>query len=135
MNFHSPFCSLRFTKTEFRCLFEVRTRALSSLDSYTLLRTSRFDGRTIRVDKASDNGPRGGGGFNRGGHGGGGYNRGGYGGPMSYGGPPPGPGYPMGQPNVYPPVAYGRGYPAPQQGYGAPPQGLTRTLGKYFTEY
>ncbi|KAJ6788090.1 hypothetical protein PWT90_10785 [Aphanocladium album] len=82
---------------------------------------SRFDGRTIRVDKASDNGPRGGGGFGRGGHGG--YGRGGYGGQMQYGGPPPGGGYPMGQPNVYPPVAYGRGYPVPPQGYAPPPQG------------
>ncbi|KAM0743148.1 hypothetical protein ACQRIT_003325 [Beauveria bassiana] len=81
-----------------------------------------FDGRTIRVDKASDNGPRGGGGFGRGGHGG--YGRGGYGGgPPQYGGPPQGGGYPMGQPNVYPPVAYGRGYPAAPQGYAPPPQG------------
>jgi len=37
-----------------------------------------FDGRTIRVDKASERGSGGGGGgFNRGGGGGGGYNRGG----------------------------------------------------------
>ncbi|OAQ96580.1 hypothetical protein LLEC1_05949, partial [Akanthomyces lecanii] len=85
----------------------------------------RFDGRTIRVDKASDNGPRGGGGGGGGyGRGGGGYGRGGYGGgPPHYGGPPQGGGYPMGQQNVYPPVAYGRGYPAPQQGYAPPPQG------------
>ncbi|KAF6839902.1 RNA recognition domain-containing protein [Colletotrichum plurivorum] len=73
-----------------------------------------FDGRTIRVDKASDNGPRGGG-F-RGGFGGG---RGGYGAPpMQYGGQPGG--YPV--PNMYQQPAYGRGYP-PQQPYGAaPPQ-------------
>ncbi|OAA82587.1 glycine-rich RNA-binding protein [Akanthomyces lecanii RCEF 1005] len=84
---------------------------------------SRFDGRTIRVDKASDNGPRGGGGGGYG-RGQGGYGRGGYGGgPPQYGGPPQGGGYPMGQQNVYPPVAYGRGYPAPQQGYAPPPQG------------
>ncbi|KAI8153301.1 hypothetical protein K4K61_002158 [Colletotrichum sp. SAR11_59] len=76
-----------------------------------------FDGRTIRVDKASDNGPRGGG-F-RGGFGGGG-GRGGYGAPpMPYGGAPGG--YPVGVPNMYQQPAYGRGYP-PQQQYGAPPQ-------------
>ncbi|KAK2778212.1 glycine-rich RNA-binding protein [Colletotrichum kahawae] len=78
-----------------------------------------FDGRTIRVDKASDNGPRGGG-F-RGGFGGGGGGRGGYGAPpMPYGGAPGG--YPVGVPNMYQQQpAYGRGYP-PQQQYGAPPQ-------------
>ncbi|OLN95920.1 Cold-inducible RNA-binding protein [Colletotrichum chlorophyti] len=76
-----------------------------------------FDGRTIRVDKASDNGPRGGGGF-RGGFGGG---RGGYGAPPApYGAPG---GYPVGVPNanVYQP-AYGRGYPQQQPYGGAPPQ-------------
>lgn len=74
-----------------------------------------FDGRTIRVDKASDNGPRSNAG--RGvtpqyvGRGGGG----GYGAPqMSYGAPQ---GYPM----QMPPQVYGRGYP--QQPYGVPPQG------------
>ncbi|GKT40110.1 cold-inducible RNA-binding protein [Colletotrichum spaethianum] len=81
-----------------------------------------FDGRTIRVDKASDNGPRGGGGGGgfRGGFGGG---RGGYGGapPVPYGAAPGG--YPVGVPNMYQQQqpAYGRGYP-PQQPYGAPPQ-------------
>jgi RNA recognition motif-containing protein len=48
-----------------------------------LLTASRFDGRTIRVDKASDRGGGGGGGGygGRGGGGGGGYNQGGgYGG-------------------------------------------------------
>ncbi|KAK6213977.1 RNA recognition domain-containing protein [Colletotrichum tabaci] len=81
-----------------------------------------FDGRTIRVDKASDNGPRGGGGggFRGGGFGGG---RGGYGGapPAPYGAAPGG--YPVGVPNMYQQQqpAYGRGYP-PQQPYGAPPQ-------------
>lgn len=84
-----------------------------------------FDGRAIRVDKASDNGPRGGFG-GRGGYGGG---RGGYGGggggQAPYGAPGPAPGYPMGgQPNMYAaPMPYGRGYPQPQPGYGAPPQG------------
>ncbi|TDZ30516.1 Cold-inducible RNA-binding protein [Colletotrichum sidae] len=76
-----------------------------------------FDGRTIRVDKASDNGPRGGGGGGfRGGYGGG---RGGYGAPpvQQYGGAPGG--YPA--PNMYQQPVYGRGYP--QQPYGgAPPQ-------------
>ncbi|KAM0305686.1 hypothetical protein ACHAPM_002071 [Fusarium culmorum] len=78
-----------------------------------------FDGRNIRVDKASDNGPRGG--FGRGGGGGGGYGRN-FGGPMPYGMGPPGPGYQMPAPNMYAPMPYGRGYP-PQQGYGGPPQG------------
>ncbi|KAL0936501.1 glycine-rich RNA-binding protein (cold response protein 2) [Colletotrichum truncatum] len=82
-----------------------------------LLPLPAFDGRTIRVDKASDNGPRGGGGgFGRGGFGGG---RGGYGAPpMPYGGAPGG--YPVGVPNMYQQPAYGRGYP-PQQPYGAAP--------------
>ncbi|PTD13424.1 Glycine-rich RNA-binding protein 4, mitochondrial [Fusarium culmorum] len=75
-----------------------------------------FDGRNIRVDKASDNGPRGG--FGRGGGGGGGYGRN-FGGPMPYGMGPPGPGYQMPAPNMYAPMPYGRGYP-PQQGYGGP---------------
>ncbi|KAF5669240.1 glycine-rich RNA-binding protein [Fusarium heterosporum] len=79
-----------------------------------------FDGRTIRVDKASDNGPRGGGGFGRGG---GGYGRGGFGGPAPYGMGHPGPGYQMPAPNMYVSMPYGRGYP-PQQGYGGPPQGF-----------
>lgn len=83
-----------------------------------------FDGRAIRVDKASDNGPRGGG---RGGGGGGFGGRGGYNGaPMQYGAPQQG-GYPMnGSHNMYQqqPMQYGRGgYPQP--GYGAaPPQGF-----------
>ncbi|KAI1018895.1 hypothetical protein LB505_002849 [Fusarium chuoi] len=78
---------------------------------------SRFDGRTIRVDKASDNGPRGG--FGRGG----GYGRG-FGGPAPYGMAPPGHGYQVPAPNMYAPMPYGRGYPPPQQAYGAPPQGF-----------
>lgn len=84
----------------------------------------RFDGRNIRVDKASDNGPRGG--FGRGGGGGGGgYGRN-FGGPMPYGMGPPGPGYQMPAPNMYAPMPYGRGYP-PQQGYGGPHQGMATT--------
>ncbi|WYZ42915.1 hypothetical protein EsH8_VI_000614 [Colletotrichum jinshuiense] len=81
-----------------------------------------FDGRTIRVDKASDNGPRGGGGGGfRGGFGGG---RGGYGAPQAPYGAAPG-GYPVGVPNMYQQPAYGRGYPQQQQQQpygGAPPQ-------------
>lgn len=92
----------------------------------------RFDGRTIRVDKASDNGPRGGGGFGRGG---GGYGRGGFGGPAPYGMGHPGPGYQMPAPNMYAPMPYGRGYP-PQQGYGGPPQGMMRIeFGRCFTPW
>lgn len=69
----------------------------------------RFDGRTIRVDKASDTGPRGGGG-GRGGGGYGGRGGGGYGppsggAPMHYGAPPQ---QQYGMQNPY----------APQQGYG-----------------
>lgn len=75
----------------------------------------RFDGRTIRVDKASDSGPRGGGG--RGGGGGGYMGRGGYGAPAMGYAPPQG--YPMQGMNM-PPQAYGRGGYAPQAQYGAP---------------
>ncbi|ROT39864.1 hypothetical protein SODALDRAFT_139730 [Sodiomyces alkalinus F11] len=84
-----------------------------------------FDGRQIRVDKASDSGPRGGG-FG-GGRGGGGYGgRGGGGGygagaPMSYAAAPA-QGYPMAAPNMYAP-AYGRGGFVPPPAYGMPPQG------------
>ncbi|GAB0146900.1 hypothetical protein EsHS_00007285 [Epichloe bromicola] len=81
-----------------------------------------FDGRTIRVDKASDNGPRGGFGGGRGGASGFG-GRGGYPAPMSYGHPHQAPGYPVAAPQMYAPVAYGRPYPQPQPGYGMPPQG------------
>ncbi|KAL6908714.1 hypothetical protein GGI43DRAFT_152754 [Trichoderma evansii] len=78
-----------------------------------------FDGRTIRVDKASDNGPRGGGGFANRGNGQSYGGRGGYGGQGGgYGGAP---GY--GAPNMYQQAPYGRGYPQPQPGYGMPPQG------------
>ncbi|KAF7542702.1 hypothetical protein G7Z17_g11348 [Cylindrodendrum hubeiense] len=83
-----------------------------------------FDGRTIRVDKASDNGPRGGFGGGRGGGGGYGGGRGGYNNaPMQYGAPS-GPGYQVPAPNMYAPQQqYGRGYPPQQPAYGAPPQG------------
>ncbi|KAL7927899.1 hypothetical protein ACQKWADRAFT_278186 [Trichoderma austrokoningii] len=84
-----------------------------------------FDGRTIRVDKASENGPRGGGGFANRGNGQSYGGRGGYGAP-AYGGAP---GY--GAPNMYQQAPYGRGYQQqqqqpqygmPQQGYGVPAQ-------------
>ena len=57
----------------------------TSLD--TLLTAARFDGRTIRVDKASERGSGGGGGGYSGGRGGGGYGggRGGYSGGGGYG--------------------------------------------------
>ncbi|KAI1828537.1 hypothetical protein F4861DRAFT_7133 [Xylaria intraflava] len=85
-----------------------------------------FDGRQIRVDKASDTGPR-----NNHGRGGGSYSdRGGYGqrpqmpyagGQLAYGVANSAP--------MYPQVAYGGGYPvqpfvyggSPARGYGAPP--------------
>ncbi|KYK59989.1 cold response protein 2 [Drechmeria coniospora] len=87
-----------------------------------------FDGRTIRVDKASDNGPRGGGGGYGGRGGGFGGRSGGYGAPMQYGGPPQGSGgYGGGPQQGYNPAPYARGGYAPQPGYqqggyGAPPQ-------------
>ncbi|KAH6648519.1 hypothetical protein BKA67DRAFT_365772 [Truncatella angustata] len=78
-----------------------------------------FDGRTIRVDRASDTGPRGGaGGFS----GRGSYPAaGGYGTPY---GAQPVPGYGMPAQQMYAP-AYGRGaYPPQQAAYGqAAPQG------------
>lgn len=81
----------------------------------------RFDGRTIRVDKASDTGPKGG--YGRGGQGMG-LNfaaQAGYPVPMPYTHAPT---YGMNpNPNMYPPQAYGRGYP-PAYG-GIPPQGKT----------
>ncbi|PHH63146.1 hypothetical protein CDD82_1928 [Ophiocordyceps australis] len=82
-----------------------------------------FDGRTIRVDKASDNGPRGGYGGGRGGAPGGygGRGGGGYGPPMSYN-MPPGPPYAVPPPQMYAPMSYSRGYP-PQHGYAVGPQG------------
>jgi len=87
-----------------------------------------FDGRTIRVDKASDNGSRSGG-FGGGRGGGSSYGgRGGYGGQSSYGGPQgsygnaPPPGYGV-APNMYQQAPYGRGYPQQQPQYGMPPQG------------
>ncbi|KAL2756911.1 hypothetical protein ACRALDRAFT_1069614 [Sodiomyces alcalophilus JCM 7366] len=82
-----------------------------------------FDGRQIRVDKASDSGPRGGG-FG-GGRGGGYGGRGGYGsgGPMPYAAAPA-QGYPMAAPNMYAPAYGGRGgFVPPPAAYGMPPQG------------
>ncbi|OAA42671.1 cold response protein 2 [Metarhizium rileyi] len=80
-----------------------------------------FDGRTIRVDKASDNGRRGVYGGGRGaapGFGG----AGGYPAPMPYGIAQQAPGYPVVAPQMYTPVAYGRPYPQAQPAYGMPPQ-------------
>jgi hypothetical protein len=86
----------------------------------------RFDGRQIRVDKASDTGPKGGSG--RGGVPTG-YGRGGFQSMPMAGGPVPGIAYgthqPYGMPpNIYP-QPYGRGYvqPAPA-GYAVPLQGM-----------
>jgi hypothetical protein len=103
-----------------------------------------FDGRTIRVDKASDTGPRTGGG--RGG-GAGGYGRGGYGGHM--GGPPHMQGMQFGnapqQPyGMAPPNMYGQAYGAGRGGYqaagapqyGAPPQqGWQQPANPYGQQY
>jgi hypothetical protein len=104
-----------------------RSQALSSVRFCLTLGIPRFDGRTIRVDKASDSGPRGTG-FGGGGGRGGGQGYGGRGGaygaaPMPYGGAPQG--YAMAPPNnMYPQQQqYGRGYPVQQQPYGAAPQG------------
>ncbi|KAG6028756.1 hypothetical protein E4U41_000590 [Claviceps citrina] len=88
-----------------------------------------FDGRTIRVDKASDNGPRGGFGGGRGGASGFG-GRGAYAAPMGYGHPHQGAGYPVAAHQMYAPVPYGRPYPQPQPGYGMPPQGKTSSSRK-----
>ncbi|KAK6070023.1 RNA recognition domain-containing protein [Seiridium cupressi] len=88
-------------------------RAIASMNNV------EFDGRTIRVDKASDTGPRGGaGGF---GGRGGSYPAGAYANPY---GVQPVPGYGMPAQQMYPP-AYGRGgYPPQQAPYGAQaPQG------------
>ncbi|KAI5918510.1 hypothetical protein F4810DRAFT_715399 [Camillea tinctor] len=81
-----------------------------------------FDGRAIRVDKASDTGPRGGAFGGRGGY----APRGGYAQPqMPYASGHPG--YGMPNPAMYQPV-YGRGaYPPQQVAYGTPPpQGMTQ---------
>ncbi|KAK4158174.1 glycine-rich RNA-binding protein 4 [Chaetomidium leptoderma] len=89
-----------------------------------------FDGRQIRVDKASDNGPRGGGGGRGGGHTGygrGGGGGGGYSGMPMAGAPVPGIAYGTQspyqmQPNPYQ-QSYGRGYaPVAPAGYAVPPQ-------------
>ncbi|ETS86615.1 hypothetical protein PFICI_00443 [Pestalotiopsis fici W106-1] len=77
-----------------------------------------FDGRTIRVDNATDAGPRGGPGMA--GRGGAYPAAGAYGAPY---GAQPMPGYGMPAQQMYP-VAYGRGGYPPQAAYGSqPPQG------------
>ncbi|KAL5611796.1 hypothetical protein BROUX41_000629 [Berkeleyomyces rouxiae] len=87
-----------------------------------------FDGRTIRVDKASDNGPPRGGYSNRGSPAPGfGPPRGNYGAPqIPYGMPP---GYPQHHPSMYaPPPGYGRGYPAQGQYAGNQPGSYTPNM-------
>lgn len=97
------------------------TNEQDSQKAIAAMNNVEFDGRTIRVDKASDNGPRGG--FGRGAPGiAPKYAQpGGYGPPMGYAQVPP---YGMPpNPNMYPPAMYGRGYP-PQYGvplHGYPP--------------
>jgi len=107
---------------------------LFSLPSSVSLRpdelSPRFDGRTIRVDKASDTGPRGG----YGGRGGGGFGQrgGGFGGSPHMGQIPFGQQqqqqYPMAAPPMYAPQYGGRGGYPPQipQYAGAPAQGTKR---------
>ncbi|TPX11410.1 uncharacterized protein E0L32_007829 [Thyridium curvatum] len=94
----------------------------------TAMNNIEFDGRTIRVDKASDTGPRGG----YGGRGASpsGFGRGGYGGgapqmpQMGYGMPAQ-QGYPVAAPQMYGQQAYGGvgrgGYAQPMPQYGTPP--------------
>ncbi|KHO00093.1 cold response protein 2 [Metarhizium album ARSEF 1941] len=99
------------------------TQESDAQNAIAAMNNVEFDGRTIRVDKASDNSSRGGYGGGRGGgaaFGG----RGGYGTPMPYGLPQQPPAYPVVAPQMYAPaaVAYGRPYPQPQPGYGMPPQ-------------
>jgi len=82
-------------------------------DAMQNMNNIEFDGRTIRVDKASDRAGGGGGGGGRGGYGGGGYGRGGGGGGYNGGG---GGGY-GGQ--WGPPGGQGGGYQGQGQGgYG-----------------
>ncbi|KAK2590646.1 hypothetical protein QQS21_011673 [Conoideocrella luteorostrata] len=101
------------------------TQESDAQNAIAAMNNVEFDGRTIRVDKAADSGPRGGFGGGRGGGAPGYGGRGGYGAPMHYGHPHQSPGYPVGAPQMYAPVAYGRPYPQPQPqpGYGMPPQG------------
>jgi hypothetical protein len=91
-----------------------------TMGKMVLMRRRRFDGRTIRVDKASDTGPRGG--YGRGGGGGFGQ-RGGFGGPMMPQMPfgvHPQQQYPMAPPMYAQPYGRGGGYPPQMQQYGAP---------------
>ena len=98
--------------------------APNGITAWLLTNRLRFDGRQIRVDKASDTGPKGGG---RGG-GPSSYGRGGGFGPMPVAGMP-GIAYGSQQPYGMPPNMYhqpyaGRGYaPAAPAGYAVPPQG------------
>lgn len=88
--------------------FTKETEAEAAMQS---MNNVEFDGRTIRVDKASD---RSGGGAPRGGYGGGGF-RGGYGGQPGFGGGRPGYGAPGGGGASWGPPQ--GGYP-PRGGYG-----------------
>jgi len=84
-------------------------------DAMQNMNNIEFDGRTIRVDKASDRAGGGGGGGGRGGYGGGGYGRGGGGGGYNGGG---GGGYGGGG-QWGPPGGQGGGYQGQGQGgYG-----------------
>ncbi|POS80745.1 RNA recognition domain-containing protein [Diaporthe helianthi] len=88
-----------------------------------------FDGRTIRVDKASDNGPRGGYPPRGGGAVGGFGMRGGYGGMQNPGMPQMGYGHPQ---QGYPMAAHPQMYAAQQQQYGRggyPPQAAAINYG------
>jgi hypothetical protein len=90
---------------------------------------SRFDGRTIRVDKASDNGPRGGYPPRGGGVVGGFGMRGGYGGMQNPGMPQMAYGHPQ---QGYPMAAHPQMYAAQQQQYGRggyPPQAAAMNYG------
>ncbi|QUC18252.1 uncharacterized protein UV8b_02493 [Ustilaginoidea virens] len=98
------------------------TQESDAQNAIAAMNNVEFDGRTIRVDKASDNGPRGGYGSGRGGGPSGFGGRAAYPAPVSYGHPHQAPGYHV-APQMYAPVAYGRPYPQPQPGYGMPPQG------------
>ena len=101
-------------------------RSINQLPSHVLTQHLRFDGRQIRVDKASDTGPKGGG---RGGAPNN-YARGGFAAmPLAAPQAVPGIAYGSQQPYGMPPnmyhQPYGRGYaPAAPAGYAVPPQGM-----------
>jgi len=94
----------------------------------TAMNNIEFDGRTIRVDKASERGSGGGGGFGggRGGGGGGGYNRGGGGGYSGGGGYGGG-----GRDGGYGGGAQGGGYGGGGSGYGGGGGGYSGGGGGY----